>query len=257
MDQRERRELLECPFDRVGMGAAVDQCIQWCLGPRAPRTVITANAAILCMMRRDSELREACLRGDLIVADGMSVVWTSRLAGIPLPERVPGVEMTARLLEAASAHGLRVYFLGARPEVVRELARRCARDYPGLVVAGFRDGYFGPDEHDAIVEDVRRQAPHILFVGMPTPFKETWCERHRVLLDVPVIMGVGGSFDVLAGYVRRAPRGFQSLGLEWLWRLLMEPRKMWRRYLFTNSEYLWLAAGEIMRCRAALPRRAG
>jgi N-acetylglucosaminyldiphosphoundecaprenol N-acetyl-beta-D-mannosaminyltransferase len=92
----------------------------------------------------------------------------------------------------------------------------------------------------------------MLFVGMPSPFKETWCERHRAALDVPVIMGVGGSFDVLAGYVRRAPRLVQSAGLEWSWRLAMEPRKMWKRYLLTNSEYLSLAAGEILRHRRGL-----
>jgi polysaccharide biosynthesis protein VpsK len=256
VDQSDRPELLDLPFDPVTLRSAVDQCIEWCLGPRASHTVITANAAILCMMRSDPTLREACLRGDLIVADGMSVVWTSRLAGIPFPERVPGVEMTARLLEAASERRLRVYFLGARPEVVRALARRCAGDYPGLTVAGFHDGYFGPADYASLVEHIRQAAPHILFVGMPSPFKETWCERNRMALDVPVIMGVGGTFDVLAGYVRRAPRIMQSLGLEWSWRLMMEPRKMWRRYLVTNSEYLWLAAGEILKRRTGLARPA-
>ena len=239
------------------MRSAVERCLQWCLGPRAPHTVITANAAILCMMRRDAELREACRRGDLVLPDGMPVVWTSRLAGVPFPERVAGVDMMVRLLETASERRLSVYFLGARPEVVAELARRCARDYPGLVVAGFRDGYFGPAEQEGVIEQVRRAAPHMLFVGMPSPFKETWCERHRLALDVPVIMGVGGSFDVLAGYVRRAPRLMQSMGLEWSWRLAMEPRKMWKRYLVTNSEYLWLAAREIVSHRTGLARHPG
>jgi len=257
VDQSDRRELLGCAFDRATMRSAVERCLQWCLGPRAPHTVITANAAILCMMRRDAELREACRRGDLVLPDGMPVVWTSRLAGVPFPERVAGVDMMVRLLKAASERRLSVYFLGARPEVVAELARRCARDYPGLVVAGFRDGYFGPAEQEGVIEQVRRAAPHMLFVGMPSPFKETWCERHRLALDVPVIMGVGGSFDVLAGYVRRAPRLMQSMGLEWSWRLAMEPRKMWKRYLVTNSEYLWLAAREIVSHRTGLARHPG
>jgi N-acetylglucosaminyldiphosphoundecaprenol N-acetyl-beta-D-mannosaminyltransferase len=250
-------ELLGLPFDRLTMPAAVERCMQWCLGPRAPRTVITANAAILCMMRRDPELREACRRGDLILADGMSVVWTSRFARIPLPERVAGADLMARLLEAGAERRLKAFFLGARPEVVAELARRCARDYPGLVVAGFRDGYFGRGEQEGLVEEIRAAAPHMLFVGMPSPFKETWCERHRAALDVPIVMGVGGSFDVLAGYVPRAPRLVQSLGLEWSWRLAMEPRKLWKRYLVTNSEYLWLAAGEILKHRIGLAGRAG
>ncbi len=249
---RDRVELLTCPFDRVSMQSAVDRCVEWCLGPRAPHTVITMNAAILCMMRHDPELAEACRHGDLIVADGAPVVWASRLAGVSLPERVAGVDMMAGLLERASRHRLRVYFLGARREVVAALVHRCAVAWPGAIVAGYRDGYLSQAAHPDVVTEIRSAAPHMLFVGMPSPFKETWCERHRAALNVPVIMGVGGSFDVHAGYVRRAPQFLQSLGLEWSWRLAMEPRKLWRRYLLTNSEYLWLAAEEILRRRFGL-----
>lgn len=250
MERGDRVELLGCTFDRVTMRSAVDSCLQWCLGPRASHTVVTVNAAHVCMIRSDLQLREACRRGDLIVPDGVPLVWTSRLAGVPLPERVAGIDLMGELLQMASEHRLSAYFLGARKEVVGELVRRCADDYPGLEVAGARDGYFGPGEHQGIVADIRSRAPHLLFVGMPSPFKETWCELHREALDVPVIMGVGGSFDVLAGHVRRAPRLLQSFGLEWSWRLAMEPRKMWKRYLVTNSQYLLLAGAEIFKRRA-------
>jgi N-acetylglucosaminyldiphosphoundecaprenol N-acetyl-beta-D-mannosaminyltransferase len=198
------------------------------------------------MMRHDPELALACGAAHLTVADGMSVVWALRASGQPVPERVAGVDLMARLLAAAEKHRLRVYFLGARREVVTDLVRACRVRYPGIEIAGFRDGYFGPKDHQVIVEEIRASDAHILFVGMPSPFKETWCERHRERLDVPVIMGVGGSFDVLAGYISRAPRWVQSAGLEWFWRLLMEPRKLWRRYLTTNSEFLWLAGREIV-----------
>jgi N-acetylglucosaminyldiphosphoundecaprenol N-acetyl-beta-D-mannosaminyltransferase len=247
--RKPRSELLDLPFDVETMRSAVDRCMSWCEAPRAPHTVITANSAILCMMRGDPELREACLAGDLIVADGMSVVWTSQLAGRPLPERITGVDLMGQLLEAGARRGLRAYFLGAKPEVVRALAARCAERYPGLIVAGYRDGYFSTGEHAAIVDEIRALAPHLLFVGMPTPFKETWCERHRGRLDVPVIVGVGGSFDVHAGYVTRAPTWVQQMGMEWSWRLLMEPRKMWKRYLITNSQFAWLAAKEVLSTR--------
>jgi poly-beta-1,6-N-acetyl-D-glucosamine synthase len=250
-----RVDLLDCPFDPVTMTEAVDRCLEWCLGPRVPRTVVTANAALLCMMRRDRELDAACRGADLIVPDGMSVVWTSRLAGSPFPERVAGVDLMSQLLQAASACGLSAYFLGSRPEVVAELVRQCATRFPGLTVAGSHHGYFGPAEHGRIVAEVRDSGAHLLFVGMPSPFKETWCERYRRELNVPVIMGVGGSFDVLAGFVPRAPRRAQAMGLEWLWRLAMEPRKMWRRYLTTNLEYAWRAGGEIRRRRAARAAR--
>jgi N-acetylglucosaminyldiphosphoundecaprenol N-acetyl-beta-D-mannosaminyltransferase len=198
------------------------------------------------MIRRDQELALACRASNLIVADGMSVVWALRASGQTIPERVAGVDLMARLLAVAGEHRLRVYFLGAKREVVSTLVERIRAQHPGLEIAGFRDGYFGPDEHLRIVEEIRASEADMLFVGMPSPFKETWCERYRQRLEVPVIVGVGGSFDVLAGFIKRAPRWLQSLGMEWFWRLLMEPRKLWKRYLTTNSEFSWLASREII-----------
>ena len=233
-------------FDRETMNSAVERCVQWCAGPRTSHTVITANAAVLCMMRRDSELREACQAGDLILADGMSVVWALRAASTPVPERVAGVDLMSLLLDAGASRGLRVFFLGGREEVVRPLADSCATKYPGLVVAGCRNGYFPAAEHSDVVEQVRETRPDMLFVGMPSPFKQVFLERHRARLEVPVLMGVGGSFDVLAGFVARAPLWLRTLGLEWSWRLLMQPRKMWKRYLITNAEFLWMAGREAL-----------
>ena len=251
-----RAELLGLSFDTVGMDTAVACCLELCRAPRASHVVMTVNASHLCMMRRDPELARACRAGELTVADGMSVVWALRASGQTASERVAGVDLMARLLAAAGEHRLRVYFLGARSEVVKALVERSRAQYPGLEIAGFRDGYFSPDDHLSIVEEIRSSEPHMLFVGMPTPFKETWCERHRHRLGVPVIMGVGGSFDVLAGFIKRAPRWVQSLGLEWLWRLLMEPRKLWKRYLTTNSEFIWLAGREIVARRLGRLRTA-
>jgi N-acetylglucosaminyldiphosphoundecaprenol N-acetyl-beta-D-mannosaminyltransferase len=253
--QRDRVKILGCTFDRIDVQTTIDHCLAWCSGPRHSHVVVTMNAALLCMIRRDEELRSACLSGDLIVADGVPVVWTSRLAGVPLPERVAGVDLTIRLLEEGSARGLSAYFLGARKHVIDDLVRLCRRKYPGLRILGWRDGFFERSDESRIAADIGRLAPDMLFVGMPSPFKETWCERHREALGVPLIMGVGGTFDVLTGYVRRAPRVMQAMGMEWSWRLAMEPRKMWRRYLFTNSEFLALAAIDIFKRRSA--RRIG
>ncbi len=244
-------ELMGLPFARVDLPGAVARCLEWCDAPRATHVVLTANASHLCMMRRDPALDGACRQADLVVADGLSVVWALRAAGTPVPERVAGIDLMTALLRAGAARRLRAYFLGARQEVVAALVERCAREFPGLVVTGFRNGYFGPAEHAAIVEDVRRREPHLLFIGMPSPFKEVFAELHRQRLATPVVVGVGGSFDVLAGFIRRAPRWVQRTGLEWAWRLAMEPRKLWKRYLTTNSEFLW-AAG-----REALSRRLG
>ena len=197
-------------------------------------------------MRTDEQLRLACTAGDLIVADGVPVVWLSRLTRRPLPGRVAGVDLTVELLSQGGARGLSVYFLGAREEVLQALVADCRRKYPGLEIAGWRNGYFAPSEHSAVVEEIARRRPHMLFVGMPSPFKETWCERHRDALGAPVVIGVGGTFDVLTGYVRRAPKFMQVSGMEWFWRLAMEPRKMWKRYLKTNTEFVGLAAREIV-----------
>lgn len=155
----------------------------------------------------------------------------------------------AHLLEAASARGLKVFFLGAKEEVVQKLVRSCESRYSGIVVAGYRNGYLKESDYPEIINQVRQSGADILFVGMPTPLTQVWCDQHREALGVPVIMGVGGSFDVLAGFIRRAPLWMQNAGLEWFWRLLMEPRKMWKRYLVTNSIFIALTLIETMRRR--------
>lgn len=246
MQRTERVELLGLSFDAVTMDAAVARCVELCRAPRASHIIITANASHLCMMRADSELASACRASHLTVADGMSVVWALRASGQRVPGRVAGVDLMAKLLQAAAAQGLSVYFLGAKREVVTALAAQSQERYPGLKIAGFRDGYFGPSDYPDVVREIHASSPHMLFVGMPTPFKETWCARYSQALQVPVIMGVGGSFDVLAGYIKRAPLWMQSMGLEWSWRLLKEPRKLWKRYLTTNTEFIWLAGREVM-----------
>ena len=253
MKHTAKSEILGISFDAVAMETAVDRCLEFCRAPRTSHTVVTANASHLCMVRRTQDLADACRAAHLTVADGMSVVWALRASGQPVPERVAGVDLMEHLLAAAGKNGLRVYFLGARREVVQALVETSRKRYPGIEIAGFRDGYFGPDDHLTIVEEIRASEAHMLFVGMPSPFKEVWCERHRERLNVPVIMGVGGSFDVLAGFIRRAPRWAQEAGLEWLWRLLMEPRKLWKRYLTTNIEFIWRAGREIVARRLGQP----
>src|SRR6516225_11095216 len=166
MKRTEMAELLGLSFDTVTMETAVARCIGLCRAPRASHMVITANASHLCMMRRDPELALACRAAHLTVADGMSVVWALRASGQQIPQRVAGVDLMARLLAAAGAQRLRVYFLGARSEVVKTLVETSRVRYPGIEIAGFRDGYFGPEDHQTIVEEIRASGAHMLFVGM-------------------------------------------------------------------------------------------
>jgi N-acetylglucosaminyldiphosphoundecaprenol N-acetyl-beta-D-mannosaminyltransferase len=212
------------------------------------------NAAKVVKLSQDDVLRESLLEADVLLADGQSIVWASRLLRQPLPERVAGIDLFEALLGLADQRALRVYLLGARPEVLAEVRRAIWRRWPDVEIVGSRDGYFTEDESSAVAADIVRARPDLLFLGMTTPKKEIFLGRYGALLGVPVMHGVGGSFDVLAGVTRRAPRVWQRLGMEWAYRVLQEPRRLWRRYLTTNVAFLGMSAKELVHPRAAYPR---
>lgn len=205
------------------------------------------NAAKLVNMRRSRPLRQAMQACDITLADGISVVWALRLLGKRLPERVPGVDLMHRMLQQGQSHGRRVYLLGAAEEVSQVVERLIGEDYPGIVVAGRRNGFYQPEEEEEIVAAIRSSEPDILLVAMSPPKKEQFLARWRDRLEVPICHGVGGAFDVMAGKVKRAPGLWQKLGLEWFYRVVQEPRRMWRRYLVTNTLFGWMLLGEIAR----------
>ncbi|HEY1514482.1 MAG TPA: WecB/TagA/CpsF family glycosyltransferase [Gaiellaceae bacterium] len=228
----------------MSLDEAVARCRELIEEPGRTASQVSVNAAKLVALREDAGLRRVVFDCDLVTADGQSVVWAARLLGDPLPERVAGIDLMARLVEAAEEHGYRVFFLGATPGVLaRAVAKLCAR-HPRLHVAGARDGYFRPDEESAVRDEIRAVAPDILFVAMSSPRKEHWVAAAPEL-DVGFAMGVGGSLDVIAGQVRRAPRLVQRLGLEWLFRLAQEPRRLVRRYVTTNTRFLLLLTREL------------
>lgn len=202
------------------------------------------NAAKIVQMRRDAQLRGSLLEADVLLADGQSVIWASRILGHPLPERIAGIDLFERLLESANEEQRSVYFLGARPEVLAQLLNRVRERYPRLVVAGSRDGYFGDDEAASVAAGIADSHADMLFLGISSPKKENFLARFGPELDVPLLHGVGGSFDVLAGVTRRAPDAWQRLGFEWAYRLLQEPGRLWNRYLFTNTAFIALTVRE-------------
>ena len=246
-DPPRRVSLLGYPIDRVTIDQAVVICESFLAGDRRPRLVLTVNAATLAMADQSPAFGAVIRSGDLILADGVPIVWASRWLGERLEERVTGIDLMDRLIERADGDGLRLYFLGARPEVVGRVVQRMGADYPGAVVAGGRDGYFGPEDWNQIVAEIHQSRADILFVAMPSPFKEVWCRDHLGAMGVPVVLPVGGAFDVFAGLIPRAPVWMRESGLEWFWRLMMEPRGKWKRYLRSNTAFLRLCLVAFLR----------
>lgn len=192
------------------------------------RLVVTANPEIIFQARQDKELEQVLQSADLVVADGIGVVWAAQRYGQPVPERVPGVELMTHLLAAAAQQGWRPFFLGTRPEVITQAVDKASTMYPDLQLAGYHHGYFGPQEEEEVLAKVEAARPDLLLAGMGAQRELKWLHQHRRQLPVKVAMGVGGSFDVLAGAVQRAPDWVQRIHLEWLYRLFKEPQR-WRR----------------------------
>lgn len=210
-----------------------------------PHQHVAINAAKVIATRRDPVLREIVESCSIANADGQSIVWASRLFGQRLPERVTGIDFMLRMWSVAADKGYRVYLLGAKPHTVEHAATVAARQ--DVHIVGARSGYWSPEEEDEVVAEVARARPDLLFVGLPTPRKEEFLHRHLKSLGVPLAVGVGGSFDVVAGEVTRAPRWMQRYGLEWLHRMRQEPSRMLRRYLVGNAAFIWLVFTEWIR----------
>jgi N-acetylglucosaminyldiphosphoundecaprenol N-acetyl-beta-D-mannosaminyltransferase len=201
---------------------------------------VAINVAKLVKARHDAELRRDIADSHIVGIDGMGIVWGARLLGVDVPERVAGIDLMERVLEACSSEGFRPYFLGAKQDVLERAVAEAKRRWPGIEFAGYRDGYFNRDDEDEIVRQIRATGADCLFIGMPTPHKERFLRRYRDELGIPFIRGVGGSFDVLAAHVRRAPAAMQRAGLEWAYRIYQEPGRMWWRYASTNTVFAGL-----------------
>jgi len=248
--------LFGVPIDALTMAQAVERCRAAVAdGEYLPIGVV--NAAKVVHMRHDPQLRRAVTGCRMVLADGQSVVWASHLLHEPLPERVAGIDLFQELLAAAAQHGYRVYFLGARPEVLTAALREVTRSYPGITIAGARDGYFPAADERRVAGEIKRSRADLLFVGMSSPRKELFLSRWGPATGVRVAHGVGGSFDVLAGVTKRAPVAWQRSGSEWLYRLLQEPRRLGPRYVKTNLAFMGVVAHEVMSHRhGTLPARA-
>lgn len=240
------------PVHKIRMTELLD-CCERAIAWRQPMVLGVVNAAKLVHSRSDPQLRDSLLHSDIVTADGQAVVWLSRLMGQAVPERVAGIDVMYKLMERANNGNYRVFFLGAHCDVVKQVVHNASRLYPGLRVAGYADGYFDLErDGEQIARQIRSSGADILFVAMPSPRKESFIDRWGKHMNVTVCHGVGGSFDVFAGKVKRAPTWMQNTGLEWFYRVLQEPRRMWKRYLVTNTLFLVLSVREIFLARLGM-----
>jgi len=237
IEPKRRRRFFGANIDLLTMEETL-QAVENIIGRLVPTQHVVVNVAKLVAMQTDEELRRVVNSCAIVNVDGQGVVWAARRMGIAVPERVAGIDLFERLVNMAAEKGHRTYFLGATDEIIRETMTRLQSRHPQLKVAGFRNGYFDQADEAAIAKEIRDSDADMLFVGISSPKKEFFLERNLAAMNVPFAMGVGGSFDIIAGKTKRAPKWMQRAGLEWFYRLLNEPRRMWKRYLGSNFTFL-------------------
>jgi len=241
-----RIEMMGCQIDNLSMEETL-QTIEGFIASGKPHQHVVVNVDKLVKAQHDPELRRIINECALINADGMPVVWASRLLGKPLKERVAGVDLCDSLLCRAADKGWRVYLLGAKEEVVSKVRQIYSARYPTLVFAGHRNGYWKPDQEQQVVDEITAAKADLLFVAISSPKKEQFLGAYQARMRIPFAMGVGGTFDVFAGKVTRAPVWMQKSGLEWFYRFLQEPRRMFRRYFIEDMAFVGLLLRELRR----------
>lgn len=226
------------------------QCVQQIIEEGRPTQHVVINASKVNLMESDSKLARIVNDCPLINADGASIVWAARQMNIPLKERVAGCDLFQELVKIASEKGYRIYLFGAKEEVVLEVKRRFENLYPSIQIVGCRNGYFTERDESQIVADMRASGADMMFVAFSSPKKEYWVHKYLNDIGIPFVMGVGGSFDIVAGETNRAPAWMQRMGMEWLYRFIQEPRRMWKRYIVGNAKFILYT----LKCKKAMER---
>mgnify|MGYP006123981667 CR=1 FL=1 len=231
---------LDIPLDTISMDETINKIEEAIfLEKQIHHCVI--NASKVVKMQNDQMLKESVLNCDIISADGMSIVWATRFLGHNIYERVAGIDLMEELIKLSHKKKYKCFFFGAKENVVKKLVTDFSKKYSRDLIAGYRSGYYNLNEESLIVEEIKKSNANILFVAMSTPKKEIFLNKYKKELSrINLIMGVGGSFDVISGETKRAPKFLQSIGLEWFYRLIQEPKRMWRRYLIGNISFLIL-----------------
>jgi N-acetylglucosaminyldiphosphoundecaprenol N-acetyl-beta-D-mannosaminyltransferase len=245
-NKTKRVNFIDVPIDVLTMRETV-QIIDQSIRSRSRLQHVVVNVAKFVMMRSNDELRRDVVESDIINVDGMGIVIAGRLLGLGKIERVAGVDLMQEVLKLCSEKNYRPYFLGAKQDVLNKAIIEIKNKFPNIKIAGYHDGYFKPDEEPKILNEIRESKADCLFIAISSPMKERFIRHYRDELGASFIMGVGGSIDVMAGLVKRAPLSMQRWGFEWLYRVWQEPRRMWKRYLVTNTIFAVILMKAVMR----------
>ena len=237
-DKEKRRvPILNTYIDALTMEETISE-VEKIIARGVPTQHVVINANKVNLMNEDPELKRIVNECPLINADGISILWAAKVLGLPIKERVTGIDLFLNLVKVASEKGYKIYLFGAKEEVVRKVKKVFEEEYPTLQIVGYRNGYFTEEDEPEIVKNMAESGADMMFVAFSSPKKEYWINKYIDQLNIPFVMGVGGSFDVVAGVTERAPKWVQIRGFEWLYRLVQEPRRMWRRYVIGNAQFI-------------------
>ena len=235
---KKRIDFLGIPLDNLSMSETIDRIENSIFNNKQIHHCVI-NAGKIVKMQSDKKLQESVISSDIINADGMSIVWAARFLGHNIKERVAGIDLMDNLVRLAHKKKYKCFFLGAKEQVLKKTVDYYSEKYSSQVIAGHRNGYFNNNDEKKLIDQIIKSKANLLFVAITSPKKEIFLNKYKTeLKSVNLIMGVGGSFDVISGEVKRAPLFMQKIGLEWFYRFLQEPRRMWRRYLIGNLKFV-------------------
>jgi N-acetylglucosaminyldiphosphoundecaprenol N-acetyl-beta-D-mannosaminyltransferase len=239
-----KANILGCIVNLISMEQTL-QVIEHLIDGGKPSQVITLNAEIIYQAQKDVELKKLINSASLVTPDGIGVIWAANRLGFNASERITGIDLLYKLCERAAVKGWKLYLLGAAPGVAEQAAEELKKLYPGINICGSHHGYFTRAEEPPLVENIKKLSPEIVFVALGAPRQEFWINQYKAMMEAPVSIGVGGSFDVIAGIKKRAPRFFITLNLEWLYRLVSEPSRIKRQLVL--PKYVILIMREKLR----------
>lgn len=232
-------EFLGIKFNSISFKDAIFK-LESFIQERIPRIVYTVSIELAVLANENQDFRKLYDSADLLLVDSFGLCYVAKLFCKPISEPVNAARLMFAFLDIAVKKGYRIYFLGAKKEVLDKAVKNAKEKYPGINIVGWQHGYFDQENDTEIAKDICERKPDILFVAMSSPLKEKFIAKNVNRINVPVCMGVGGSIDVLAGKFRLAPLWVSKIGFEWFFRFIQEPRRMWKRYLITNIKFFYL-----------------